>query len=176
VIESQRLLLRPLAIEDRDALIEIFADPEVKRFMSPFGPENADERLRSYRESWAQRGYGLMAVIHRGTGELIGRSGLYYWPQFDETELGWLLRRDRWGSGYATEAGRACLEWGFREFDFPYITSMIDPSNARSIAVAERLGMKLLRDDVLLGVAVVVYVVTRDESRGSIVSWPSSPT
>jgi RimJ/RimL family protein N-acetyltransferase len=53
---------------------------------------------------------------------------------------------------------------------------MIDPSNARSIAVAERLGMKLLRDDVLLGVAVVVYVVTRDESRGSIVSWPSSPT
>jgi hypothetical protein len=71
VIETQRLLLRPLAIEDRDALIEIFADPEVEEFMSPFGPENADERLRSYRESWAQRGYGLMAVIDRGTGELI---------------------------------------------------------------------------------------------------------
>ena len=161
MIETGRLLLRPMALEDRDALIAIYSDAEVAQFMSPFGEDEADQRLDDWRRSWRERGYGLMAVLDRATGELLGRSGLYYWPQFDETEVGWLLRRDAWGRGLATEAGRACLKWGFQNFDFAYITSMIDPQNARSIAVADRLGMKPLRDDVLRADAIVVHAIAR---------------
>jgi len=161
VIETERLRLRPMTMEDREALIAIYADPDVARFMSVFGTENADDRIRSYRESWVERGYGLMALLDRTTGELLGRSGLYHWPQFGETEVGWLLRRDSWGLGLATEAGRACLAWGFESFEFPYLTAMIDPRNERSIGVAKRLGMQPLRTDTLLGAEVVVYAITR---------------
>ncbi len=162
MIETERLLLRPLGFEDLDALVAIYTDAEVARFMSPFGVQEARERLETYRRSWQERGYGLMAILDRITGELLGRSGLYHWPQFDETEVGWLLRRDLWGGGYATEAGRACLGWGFWNFGFPYMTAMIDPRNTRSIAVAERLRMKPLREDVLLGTQVVLYAVDRE--------------
>ena len=68
-----------------------------------------------------------------------------------------MLRPDVWGHGFATEAGRACLEWGFRQFDLPYLNAMIQPDNARSIRVAERLGMTPLRRDALVDIPVVVY-------------------
>jgi RimJ/RimL family protein N-acetyltransferase len=74
-----------------------------------------------------------------------------------ETELGWALRRNAWGRGYATEAGRACVEWGFSGFDLPSMTAMINAENDRSIRVAERLGFAPLREDRLLGDPVVVY-------------------
>lgn len=162
MIETERLRLRPITREDRDALIEIYRDPDVAQFMTPFGPDNADERLLAYEQGWRERRYGVMAIIDRATGVLLGRSGLHYWPQFDETEVGWLLRRDAWGRGYAAEAARACLAWGFRELGLREITAMIDPRNARSVAVAERLGMKPLREDTLLGFHVVVHAITAD--------------
>jgi len=86
---------------------------------------------------------------------------LKYWPQFDETELGWALLRDAWGHGYATEAARVCAEWGLSGFAFPYLTAMIQPDNVRSVRVAGRLGMTSLRSDVLLGDPVIVYAITR---------------
>jgi RimJ/RimL family protein N-acetyltransferase len=63
------------------------------------------------------------------------------WLQFEETEVGWAFRRDAWVHGYATEAARACLEWGFGSLDVPYLTAMIHPDNEASIQLARRLGM-----------------------------------
>lgn len=108
----------------------------------------------------------MLAVLDRASGRFLGRAGLKYWPQFDETELGWVLRSDAWGHGYATEAGRACLQWGFSEFAMPYLTAMIQPENVRSIRVAERLGLTPLRTDVLLGDPVVVYILGREHWAG----------
>jgi RimJ/RimL family protein N-acetyltransferase len=89
---------------------------------------------------------------------------LKYWPQFQETEAGWLLRRDAWGHGYATEAARACVDWGFATLPVPYVTAMIQPENTRSIQVAQRLGFEPVREDVLLGEPVVVHSVKRGAS------------
>jgi RimJ/RimL family protein N-acetyltransferase len=86
---------------------------------------------------------------------------LKYWPQFDETEVGWVLHPSAWGHGFATEAGRACVEWGFGELGLPYLTAMIRPENSPSIRVAERLGMRARRRDVLLDLPVVVYSLDR---------------
>jgi RimJ/RimL family protein N-acetyltransferase len=90
-------------------------------------------------------------------------AGMKYWPQFDETELGWVFRRDAWGHGYATEAARACRDWGFCSLSVPYLTAMIQAANDRSAAVARRLGLSPLRTDVLLGTKVVVYALSRDD-------------
>jgi Acetyltransferase (GNAT) domain len=88
----------------------------------------------------------MFAVLDRGC-RFLGRARLKYWPQFEETEVGWAFRRDAWGHGYATEAARACLEWGFGSLDVPYLTAMIHPDNEASIQLARRLGMSPLRED-----------------------------
>lgn len=160
-IETERLLLRPIAIEDLDEFVALHADPEVTRFIRPFDRAAAEERLHRDAREWQQRGHGLLAVLDRENGSFLGRAGLKYWPQFDETEAGWVLRREAWGQGYATEAAGACIEWGFSTFEVPYLTAMIGAGNVRSIRVAERLGFTPLRDDVLLDEPVVVYALQR---------------
>jgi RimJ/RimL family protein N-acetyltransferase len=109
----------------------------------------------------------MFAVLDRASGRFLGRAGLKYWSQFDETELGWVLRRDAWGQGYGTEAARACRDWGFASLEVPYLTAMIRPGNDASIRLARRLGMAPLGSDVLGGNPVVVFSLNRDD-------WPSA--
>lgn len=161
VLETERLLLRPLAPPDVDELVAMNRDPETIRFLGPLSEQDARRRLEASAGDWREFGYGRAAVIERTTGRFLGRVGLKRWPQFGETELGWALRREAWGNGYATEAARAWLDWAHPNVDVPYITAMIEPANARSLAVAKRLGMTRLRDDVLLGRAVVVFAAHR---------------
>jgi RimJ/RimL family protein N-acetyltransferase len=159
LLETRRLLMRPMSPEDLDEFVELHADPEVTRFIVPFDRPEAEERLRKNDLEWQERGHGLVAVLDRESRRFLGRAGLKHWPQFDETELGWALRRDAWGRGYATEAALACAEWGLSDFDLPYLTAMIGPGNSRSIRVAERLEMTRLRDDVVLDNPVTVYAL-----------------
>jgi RimJ/RimL family protein N-acetyltransferase/predicted nucleotidyltransferase len=161
LIETQRLVLRPIELADLDRFVSLHADREVMRFIGPLDRATAQERLQHAEREWQERRYGMLAVIERATGHFLGRAGLKYWPQFDETELGWVLQRDVWGRGYATEAGSACIEWGFSEFPMPYLTAMVSPENVKSVRVVERLGLTPLRDDVLLGASVVVYALRR---------------
>jgi RimJ/RimL family protein N-acetyltransferase len=156
-IETDRLLLRPLTIEDLDELVAIHSEPDVVRFMGRFDRARLLEWIEHNDADWSQRGYGRLGIVERGTARLLGRSGLKYWPQFGETEVGWVLHPDAWGRGLATEAGGACVDWGFRYLDAAYLTAMIRPDNQRSIAVAERLGFTAMREDILLGDRVVVY-------------------
>lgn len=162
VLETDRLVLRPPAREDLDGLVEVHAAPEVVRFMGKFDRPTAIRWMELNERDWDERGYGRLAVFERGTDRLLGRSGLKYWPQFAETEVGWVLRPDVWGRGFATEAGRACVDWAVNHLGMPYITAMIRPDNSRSIRVAERLGMSPLRKDVLLEQQIVVYSISRD--------------
>lgn len=161
LLETDRLLLRPIGPEDLDDFAALHAEPEVTRFLGALDRSAAAERIRADEVEWRERGHGIFVVTHRESGEFLGRAGLKYWPQFVETELGWALRRDAWGNGYATEAARACAEWGFSNLDPPYLTAMIDPANSRSARVAARLGMTAAREDVLLGDPVVVYLLER---------------
>ncbi len=162
-IETDRLYLRPMTMRDVDDVVALHADPEVTRFMRAFNRDEAIQRLEADERDWIEHGHGLFALLASEDGRFLGRVALKHWPQFGEAELGWVLRRDEWGHGYATEAARACAEWGFREFDYPYLTAMIRAENTRSIRVAERLGMTPLREDALFDVPVVVYAAGRED-------------
>jgi len=161
MLETERLRLIRLTIEYLDDFVALHAEPEVARYIRLLDREQAMKRLEDDQRDWTERGHGLLAVLDRTSGQFLGRAALKYWPQFDETEVGWALRREAWGHGFATEAGQACATWGFRNLGVPYLTAMVRPDNERSIRVAERLGMTRLRDDVLLGDPVVVYVLRR---------------
>jgi RimJ/RimL family protein N-acetyltransferase len=164
MIETERLLLRPLTTADLDEVVELHAMPEVERTMGAYERSGALARLERNEREWEERGHGLVAILERASGRFLGRSGLKYWPQFDETEVGWVLRADVWGHGYASEAGRACLDWGFQALEVPYLTAMIVPDNDRSIRVATRLGMRPIRSDFLMDLPVVVYAIERADA------------
>ena len=166
-IDTERLCMRPMTMHDVDDLLALHSEPEVSRFMSEFDRDAAIDRLRRDEKDWSEHGHGLFALLASGDGRFLGRIGLKYWPQFEEAEVGWVLRREAWGHGYATEAARACAGWGFREFDYPYLTAMIRPENVRSIRVTERLGMAPRREDLLFEIPVVVHAVDRGTFYGA---------
>ena len=159
---SPRLVMRPLTQAHLPAMLELYRDPEVVRFLLPLDEDAHRRRLEDSENSWATRGYGRAAVYERTSGVFLGRSGLQYWPEFDEVEVAWAFRREVWGHGYATEAARAWLEWGLDHLDVAYITANIHPKNVASLAVARRLGMEVLRDDVFHEKPVIVHVRFRE--------------
>ena len=165
-IETERLLMRPASADDVEDLVVLHEDPLVRRVFGAQTRAEIEEWVGRAEDEWAERGHGRLAIVDRESGAFLGRSGLRFWPEFDEVEVGWVLMPAARGRGVATEAGRACLEWGFRDFALPYVTAMIAPDNDASIAVARRLGMTPLREDLLLGEPVVVHAV-RSHQAGS---------
>jgi ribosomal-protein-alanine N-acetyltransferase len=113
------------------------------------GPSSLDDERRRLaehiRDSYDVHGFGLWAVVFRETGKLIGRSGLLYSTidGTDEAELAYLVGRDWWGKGIATEAARAVLTVAEEQFNFSRVVAIIHPDNAGSICVAEKLGFVL---------------------------------
>jgi [ribosomal protein S5]-alanine N-acetyltransferase len=147
-IETERLLLRPFTRDDADALHAIWGDSAARRFGGPGWPrpETAEDTLR-YLEpilaGQAERGYASWAVIERETGRLVGDCGLF--PADDvgpDVELAYGLAPDVWGRGYATEAAAACLRVGFEELGVDRIVADVDPGNAASIRVLEKVGFE----------------------------------
>jgi RimJ/RimL family protein N-acetyltransferase len=150
-LKTERLLLRPWrAAADLDALAAMNADAEVMRWVAPNRPlsraESADLLDRIVRH-WDEHGFGLWAVEPRdGEAGCIGFAGLAI-PSFlpavlPAVEVGWRLAPAWWGRGYATEAARASVDFGFARLGLRRIVSVIEEHNARSLAVAERLGMR----------------------------------
>jgi RimJ/RimL family protein N-acetyltransferase len=165
VIETERLLLRRLTIDDLDEVVAFQANPDIIRFTGTFDRVHALDWLRRVDQNWRERGYGRIAITDRSSGVLLGRTGTMYLQQFDEIELGWTLRREAWGRGYATEAAGACVEWMFRDFELAYLISLIEPGNYRSIQVAARLRMTPLRSEVFLDRPTIVHSIDRDRWR-----------
>ncbi len=162
VITTDRLRLRPLTDADTDWWVRLHADEEVGRFVGGYTREQAAARLSEIQQQWTRRGHGLCAVELLGTGEAMGRCGLNWWEQFGETEIGWTFARAHWGQGYATEAARAVLVWGFGSLGLQRITAMIHHGNTASSAVARRLGFTPLREDTVLDRPCTVYALDRD--------------
>jgi RimJ/RimL family protein N-acetyltransferase len=148
-IETDRLLLRtwmvPGDVEDARA---IFSDAEVMRFI-PRAPVPPDEiaayldRLNAITEH--DPGLGLWPIVDKESGKVVGDCGLLHVPDSPDVEIAWHLRRDAWGRGYVAEAARAVLDYGFTQLRVPRIYALVDPMNARSIAVTNRLGMRFDR-------------------------------
>jgi RimJ/RimL family protein N-acetyltransferase len=160
-IEIERLIMRPVRVEDVDDLLAMHADPTTRRVFGERTRAEVEAWVERSESEWEERGHGHLAIVDRADGSFLGRTSLRFWPELDETEVGWVLMPAARVRGVATEAGRACVEWGFRDFALPYATAMIAPDNEASITIARRLGMTRLREDVLHDAPIVVYAVRR---------------
>jgi RimJ/RimL family protein N-acetyltransferase len=151
---------------DFDAYAALCADPDVMRYLGEGKPLSRAEAWRQMAllvGHWPLRGYGMWAVEERASGQLLGRIGCWNpegWPDF---EVGWVLRRQSWGKGYATEGARAALRFAFQELGRAQVVSLIHPDNVASIRVAERLGESPIKTAELFGHQILVYGINRSE-------------
>ena len=161
-LTTDRLILRPLREEDIGAYAAMCADPEVMRYLGQgvLARDDAWRQMSMFAGHWLLRGFGTWALEERGTGQFVGRAGLHYPEGWPDREVGWALVRAHWGRGLAFEAAQAALEQAFNVHGWNRAISLIDPANARSIRLAERLGERLERPIELRGHRVALYAVT----------------
>ena len=146
IIETDRLLLRHLVMDDLDELFKLYRDPEIRKYF----PEGVLTREETKEElEWFLNGHprhselGLWATIHKASGKFIGRCGLLPWTieEKKEVEIAYLLDKQFWQQGLATEAAQGILKYGFEALNLSRLICMIDPENIASQKVAERIGM-----------------------------------
>jgi len=151
ILETPRLIMRRLNMDDLDALAALYADKEIRQYF----PDGSDGTL-SYGETreelawiidvyYGQYGYGLWATIHKETGAFIGRCGLIPWklddqPDVVQVEVAYLLDKAYWRQGLGTEAARAIRDYAFEQLGLERIICMVDPKNAASQKVAANTG------------------------------------
>lgn len=163
IIETPRLCLYEFADSDAPDFYELNADPEVMRYTGdkPFATiEEARELVRNYKQ-YELRGYGRWTMIHKQTGEFIGWCGLRYLEDWQETDIGYRLLRRFWNQGYATEAGKASIEYGFNQLSLPRIIGRARKDNLPSIRVLEKLGLafeKLYEENGEINVLFAVHI------------------
>jgi ribosomal-protein-alanine N-acetyltransferase len=145
-LSTPRLTLRGWRGADREAFAELNADPVVMEYFPELLTRGeSDGLVESIEVGFAEHGFGLWAVEVRESGEFIGFTGLSV-PSFEAhfapaVEVGWRLARSAWGHGYATEAARAALAFGFEQAELDEVVSFTTARNTRSRAVMKRLRM-----------------------------------
>jgi ribosomal-protein-alanine N-acetyltransferase len=144
---GRRVRLRPWRIEDREAFAAMNSDPRVMEFFrSPLTRADSDAMADRIDRHFNQYGFGLWVIEVPGLAPFIGFAGLI-WAQFSAhftpaVEIGWRIAFDHWRHGYATEAARLALDFGFEILALEEVVSFTAAGNLRSRAVMERLGMR----------------------------------
>ena len=144
MIETDRLIIRTWTDADREPFAAMSADPQVMATLGPpMSRAESDALIDRLIALQARDGHCFWAVERKSDGAFIGWNGLIIGsrPIAGELEIGWRLARGAWGAGYATEAARAALDWGFANRPVPRIVAITAAINTRSQAVMRRLGM-----------------------------------
>lgn len=149
IFETERLIIRTWELSDAADALEMYGHPDVLRFLPLRAAETASletqwASLEKANQRYAELndGTGFWAVVERESGRVIGASLLKALPGHPEIEVGWHQNPNFWGKGYATEAARGALEYGWNTLKLNRIVAVVLPDNHKSIAVTQRLGMK----------------------------------
>jgi [ribosomal protein S5]-alanine N-acetyltransferase len=164
ILETPRLRLREFEAADTDALAAILSDPETMRFYPhPYDRAGVEEWIARNRSRYRDDKVGLWALDSKLTGKLIGDCGITVQHIDGDKlyEIGYHLRRDHWGQGFASEAAIACRDWAFTNLNADRLISLIRPANHPSRRVAERAGMSLWKEVTWRDLPHCVYSIRR---------------
>ena len=150
MIETERLILRDPVSGDRPALHAMWADPLVMAELGPVKDAAGSDAVLAKHAGFRHEGLGFRTVARRADGAVVGFCGLKrgdaHTPIAGEVEAGWLIDRPYWRQGYAQEAMRAALAWGWANTDAARIVAITAAINGKSRALMEKLGMERLAD------------------------------
>lgn len=162
VLHTKRMLMRPLRLEDAQALNRLNSDHQVMRHIGPLQTSVAltrqylkDSPLRDYQ----LYGYGRHALVHQANNEFIGFCGLKFLPDFNEVDIGYRLLPSYWGQGLAFEAAQAAMQFGKEQLGLKRIIGMAMPDNQASIRLLQKLGMQYEKQVTHLGTECVYYAI-----------------
>ncbi len=167
-IRTARLYLRPLERGDVAVLHRIYQSEGVLRyFPNPLPPsiDKVERFIAGQQAHWQNHGYGNWGILLEGEDEIVGWAGLQFVPELDETEVGFLLDRPFWGKGYASEAARASVKYGFEHLSLEAIIALVHPDNLASIRVIGKCGMGYRDTLQLWDMQLKRYQVTRPAKR-----------
>ena len=170
ILETPRLVLRELSLDDLDFIAELLAHPEVMHFWpKPYTREGAEMWIRKSQERYAQDGYGYWLVFDKTSGQPIGQAGLLR-QDVDgviETGIGYIIHRPFWRQGYATEAAAHCRDYAFGRLGKKRIVVLVRPENVVSQSVARRIGGKPEREINFAGFVHTIFGLSHED-------WESS--
>jgi len=168
-IETDRLLLRALSLDDAPVFFELNSDPEVVRYTGGDSLGSVAEARQRICErilrDYAVHGFGRCAMILKETGALIGLAGLKHLDEFEQVDVGYRLLRKFWGRGLATEAARASIAYGFDVLRLPQIIGLVDPPNLASVRVLEKSGLVFEKTVEYRSQQVSKYLIARADCR-----------
>jgi RimJ/RimL family protein N-acetyltransferase len=142
-VETARLKLVPLSARFNDDLFRLFHEPEVADWLFLTGPptrEQLEARTKIHEQIWAERGYGMFAVLEKASDRFVARVGAMTTPETGRTEIAWSTIKDAWGRGYASEAAKASIEFTFAHSTLAALDCYLRPDNTASRRVAEKVG------------------------------------
>lgn len=162
ILQTPRLYLRRFTEADADLLLQLNSNPNVVKYVH-------EEPLTSLKKSqsilsniilpqYHLYNLGRWATYIKATDEFIGWCGLKFRPELDEIDLGYRFMQQYWEKGYATEAAKHTLEYGFNELQLKLITGRAHIENTASLKVLEKIGMQYLKDEVVDSCPVKTYI------------------
>lgn len=177
-LETARLYLRPIEADDLDSLAEIFSDPDVMHYLpagAPISHERANVALARWLEHWKKHGYGFWAALHKLERQMIGYCGLVHLEDGPEVELAYGFRKLYWGQGFATEAGRACLWYGFQKLGLRRIVGITALGNRASQRVLTKLGLKFEKEAFFYNMTCRYYCIEQGHASKVSPAVPRTP-
>lgn len=164
VLETPRLLLREMSLDDLDFVAAMLGHPEVMRFWpKSFSREESADWIRRQQERYAKDGHGYWLALDKSKRQPIGQAGLLA-QEIDgvaEVGLGYIIHRPFWRQGFATEAAAGCRDYAFEWLGKQRVIVLVRPENMLSQGVALKLGMKLEKRTMFAGFEHLVFTVAQ---------------
>lgn len=163
MLETERLILRPLIKSDAEEIFAMRSDADVMRFIR----ETQKSRIESVdwinlvSSRWTSERTGFCAMIEKRGGAFLGWCGVWRLAETDETEIGYAVAKNFWGKGFASEAARRFLEYAFTELDADKVVAVARPENAASVRVMEKIGMSFVKNGKFYNQILTQYAITR---------------
>jgi len=147
ILETERLRLRTLKLDDDARVFALHSDAEVMRYILP--PKEKIEEIQAWLgrkiACQNQHGFTMWAVELKATGEYLGNCGLQHLDETPQVEVGYHFAKKHWGKGYATESARACVKYAFETLGLKIVTGVVNPENVGSQNVLEKAGLTFRR-------------------------------
>jgi len=178
-LRTPHLLLRAWTPDDAGAWFNILQEDGILRYFPSLAPpprEKADAYIAHHLAHWEQYGYGHWAVVTQDGDRVVGWTGLEHLPELGESEVAYLLSKRVWGHGYASEAARAAICFGFETVRLDSIIGLVHQDNIASIRVLEKCGLRREDRMTLWGMSLWRYRIQRlPEATDAAATQGSSP-
>ena len=162
IFETQRLTLHRFTEADAPLILQLNSDPDVIRYVHERVLQTEDEAraiILNIILPQYEKNLGRWAIYIKTSNEFIGWCGLKHLPAKNEIDLGYRLIKNAWGKGYATEAAKHTLQYGFDKLQLPLITGKAHVENMASIKILEKIGMQFIREEMENDCPVKVYTI-----------------